>query len=546
MKFKNLKLSTKQKIGFSIVLTLMAGVNIFSLYNMDKIKHEIDEVTTNWLPRAIALSEINLNSSELRRIQLQQAFTKDETSKQEQAMMTIVLLDKISKNVDTYDSLKTASEMRNLYSEKEGKLYAEFDQKWEHYQDLCITFFKHVRNEENEQALDLLNGEAREVFNDFSADLVELVNVNKKDSFDAAKRAEDTFRSTFVISIILLIGTFLVSAIIATRLVKFITEPVERLEEAAGKVAEGDLDIHLDIPSKDEIGNLSVSFNQMTNSLRKARAKMESQATQLRAQNKELEHAMRELKDTQEQLLLKEKMASLGDLVAGVAHEINNPIGAVNASTDVSGRCLEKIELVLEKSKSIEEIKRNDQLSQALKLLKNNIRVTLTAGNRIATIVKSLRNFARLDEAEYQKANIHQGLDSSLTLMTNELQGRVTVNKDYGDIPEIICYPGQLNQVFLNLLKNASNAIEGSGTIEIKTFRENSLIHIEISDTGTGIPHEKLDKLFDFGFSGGGARVKLTSGLSTAYNIIQKHDGQIKVDSKMGKGTKFSIILPVK
>lgn len=546
MKFKDFKLGTKQMLGFGIILIIMAGSHVYSTRKMAALNAQIDEVTKNWLPRAIAISDIRFNTSELRRIQLQRAFATDETRKKELAIRTIDLLDKLNNNRDAYEELKRFSEKRNLYSEEERKLYSEFDQKWDRYQDLSISFFKHVRSNENHEAISLLNSEAWEVFNDFSDDLVNLVNVNKKDSFEAAKRADITYRSTHKIMIILYVVTILLSGLIALGLVRFITIPVQQLELAAGKVAQGDLNVQLQISGKDEIGSLAHSFNQMTTSLREAKEKTEQQAEKLKKQNHDLEQAMHELKNTQEQLMMKEKMAALGDLVAGVAHEINSPIGAVNGSTDVSSRCVDKIKIVLEQSESIEDIKKNRQLPETLKILKDSIEVTLAAGGRIATIVNSLKNFARLDEAEYKKVNIHEGIDSSLTLLENELRGRICVIKEYGEIPEILCNPGLLNQVFMNLLKNASYAIEDSGTIGIKTFKENNHIRVQISDTGKGIAHEKLNTIFDFGFSVGGSRVKMSSGLSTAYNIVQKHNGEIKVESNVGKGTTFSISLPIK
>ena len=236
----------------------------------------------------------------------------------------------------------------------------------------------------------------------------------------------------------------------------------------------------------------------------------------------------------------------MGDLVAGIAHEINNPIGVVISAADVSIRCLDKIESGLKTGEGKEGRRDDKPIPKAFRILKENIKVTVTAGDRIATIVKSLKNFARLDEAEYQKVDIHEGIDSSLTLLGTELTNRIEIKKEYGEIPKIECYPAQLNQVFISLLKNASQAIGDSGTIGIKTFGEENHIHVQISDTGKGIPHDRLNKIFDFGFSADGSRVKMGAGLTTAYNIIQKHNGEIKVTSEVGKGTTFSIILPIK
>jgi len=545
MKFKNLKLANKQRLGFGLVLILMAAVSVFSLYNMAAIKNEIDDVTRNWMPRAMAISDINLYSSELRRIQLQQAFITNEARRQKLNIQSIELIDQINTNLDRYDSLKTAAMTRNLYSTEEARLFEEFDRKWERYTELSIAFFKLIRDGENEEALSLLDGEAQKVFNDFSSDLVELVEINKRDSFLAAQRAEQTFFTTRRVSTILLVLSIGLSILIADRLVRFITVPVKQLEKAAGLVAKGDLTVQIPVTGKDEVGNLAASFNQMTDSLREARERMDRQAEKLRSQNKALEKAMRELRNTQEQLLIQEKMASLGNLVAGIAHEINNPIGTVNSSVDISKRCLRQIEEAIQLSDSIEALQQDDRLKKVIEIFRENLEITLKAGERIATLVRSLKNFSRVDEAEFQKADLHLGLESTLTLMRSEFGGRIKVVKEFSKLPKIGCYPGQLNQVFFNLFKNAAHAIPEKGTISVRTSQENNHVRVDICDSGIGIPKNKLKNLFDIGFASDDTRVKMTSGLSTAYQIIRKHHGEIKVESEEGKGTTFSIMLPI-
>lgn len=579
MKFRDMKLRSKQKIILGLILLIMAGVNIFAIRKMAAIKSEVDELTRNWLPRAVAVSDINLLTADLRRSQLQYAFADDEESKEELRETMIKLIDQINERLDTYDTLRTEAGQLGIYSEEERELFSHFDQQWEAYQDLSFTFFKLSRENKAEEAADLLNGEARTVYSIFSSDLKKVVAGYEKNVFESAKRADITYRSTRSIAISLLIGTIILSIIIATVFVRLIVRPVRELEAAAGKIAEGDLDVQLDIGRKDEIGALAGSFNHMAKSLREAKKNMEMQAEKLRAQadklqkaNTELEEkshilekqkteiiqknldiyaAMEELRATQEQLIMKEKMAALGSLVAGVAHEINSPIGTVNSSIDVAGRCIHKIETVLEQSRSIEEIRNNEQLPRALKILKDSTHATLIAGERIATLVKSLKNFAGLDESAYRVVDLHEGIDSSITLLGSEFMQNIHLVKEYGQIPKIGCYPAQLNQAFLNILKNARQAISGAGAIHIKSFLENApakkgkQIHIRFSDTGRGIPPEKLTSIFMFGFSADEKRVKMGSGLSTAYNIVQKHGGEIRVQSEVGKGSTFSVILPL-
>jgi serine phosphatase RsbU (regulator of sigma subunit) len=283
MNFKNLKFASKQML----ILIIMAGVNIFSIQKMATLKSEIDEVSTSWLPRAIALSVLNLNTTNLRLNQLQHAFATDETQKQEQGEVLSALLDSINNNMDAYEELKKDSEKRNLYSEEERKFYREFYREWEEYQDLSFDFFRLSLNNETEAAVDLLNSEAQKVFKNITTILEQLVSVNKKDALDAARRAEITYRSTRTITLVLLIVTVLLSVFIAAFLVQFITVPLKKLVKAVTNVSRGDLDTRLDIESKDEIGNLAHSFNQMTVALREAKKKTEREA-KLQAEAAEL------------------------------------------------------------------------------------------------------------------------------------------------------------------------------------------------------------------------------------------------------------------
>jgi signal transduction histidine kinase len=252
-----------------------------------------------------------------------------------------------------------------------------------------------------------------------------------------------------------------------------------------------------------------------------------------------------ERKQMQDQLILQDKMASLGSLVAGIAHEINSPIGTLQSATDVVARCVKRIESVFVEGKTPEDVFIDGWCQKAFKILKENTELIAIAGGRIANIVRSLRNFARLDEAEYQRASLREGLESTLTLLEGELKNRITVVKEFHEIPEIFCFPGQLNQVFMSLLQNATEAIEGPGTIRIKTFTKDGFVHIQISDNGRGIAPEKLKRIFDFTFSERGPRVRMGSGLVTAYSIVQRHKGDIAVKSRLGEGSTFTVSLPI-
>ncbi len=167
------------------------------------------------------------------------------------------------------------------------------------------------------------------------------------------------------------------------------------------------------------------------------------------------------------------------------------------------------------------------------------------AGQRIPKIVQSLNNFARSDEADFKKADIHEGIDSTLMLVLHELKDRVEVIQEYGDIPQINCYPNQLNQVFMNLLLNAAHSVEDSGIITIKTFAVDKYVCIRISDTGKGIPSEHINRIYDPGFTTKGLGVGTGLGLSIYYNITQHHKGTVSVESEVGKDTEFTLTLPI-
>jgi signal transduction histidine kinase len=238
------------------------------------------------------------------------------------------------------------------------------------------------------------------------------------------------------------------------------------------------------------------------------------------------------------QLIQSDKMAALGLLVAGVAHEINTPLGAIHANTDNMARAVAKI-------RNLAEPAGNDELNRLLDILDEVCRNNNLATDRIMNIVRSLKNFARLDEAERKKVNIHDGIESTLTLLQHQLKNRIRIVKQFGDIPEIECFPNQLNQVFMNILCNAGQAIKDRGDITVRTWAEDDVVKISISDTGVGIPPEHQSKIFDPGFTTKGVGVGTGLGLSICYKIIQDHRGTITVDSS-DEGTTFTMSLPMK
>lgn len=258
----------------------------------------------------------------------------------------------------------------------------------------------------------------------------------------------------------------------------------------------------------------------------------------------DLAKSNKELKETQAQLVQSEKMASLGSLVAGIAHEINTPIGAVNSMHDTLFRTIDILRENIA-SRHPQELEQLSSLKTAFKVFDDSHKVIRSGTERVINIVRRLKSFARLDEAELKTVDVHEGLEDTLVLIHHEIKHNIDVVKKYGDVPPIACFPGQLNQVFLNLFINSKHAIKDKGTISISTSHKDNKVLIKIKDTGSGIPKENLKKIFDPGFTTKGRGVGAGLGLSICYQIIQAHRGEIKVQSELGKGTTFTIILPM-
>jgi len=289
------------------------------------------------------------------------------------------------------------------------------------------------------------------------------------------------------------------------------------------------------------------AHDQLRSYSRDLEKRVDERTHDLGVKNTALEHAMDELKEAQHQLIMREKMASLGDLVAGIAHEVNTPIGAVSSSADVAERCVDKLSRIIDHAPGTEALRQEKNYRQAFELLKDNTGLIKNAADRIARIVRSLRSFARLDEAEFQTVSIQEGIDSTLDLVNHQIKGKVDIIKNYGaDVPPIECFPNRLNQVFMNLLVNAAQSIEETGMITITTELKGSDVVVSVQDTGKGISNENIKHIFDPGFTTKGVGVGTGLGLSISYKIIEDHGGSIEVDSAPGVGSVFRLFLPIR
>lgn len=265
------------------------------------------------------------------------------------------------------------------------------------------------------------------------------------------------------------------------------------------------------------------------------------------------------LREAHDQLLQSEKMASIGQLAAGVAHEINNPIGFVNSNMSTLSRYVDTLlsvvhaynEAVMQAAPGTALAARIDAINQEADLgfLKEDIgdlvRESQDGLTRVKDIVQSLRDFSHVGETDWHFADLHAGIESTLNIVANEIKYKAVVERRYGQLPEVKCLPSQLNQVFMNLLVNAGHAIRERGVITIATGVDGDWVWIAIGDTGCGIPPENMNRIFEPFFTTKPIGSGTGLGLSLSYSIVSKHGGRIEVDSTPGVGTTFTVRLPI-
>lgn len=301
--------------------------------------------------------------------------------------------------------------------------------------------------------------------------------------------------------------------------------------------------IIIPIYHQDRLLGIIVSFTSVKNILDDNFDILESISTQLansivrinlfeqvNKKNHKLQKTLNELKETQLQLINSEKMASVGQLVAGVAHEINTPLGSINSNNELTKKILNKISAKDDLLNTLRDINEID--NEAIK--------------RISNIVKSLKKFVRLDEAQLQEADINKELDLTLQLISHETKNKINIVKNYSKLPLIRCYVNMLNQVFMNILVNACQSIKDKGEIVITTQYKNSNLIVSIKDNGVGMSKKVQSQIFNTGFTTKGIGIGSGLGLAISNKIIQKHKGTITFISKENIGTEFIITIPSK
>lgn len=253
-----------------------------------------------------------------------------------------------------------------------------------------------------------------------------------------------------------------------------------------------------------------------------------------------LEIANADIRERQAQMVLEGKMAALGDVVAGVAHEVNSPLGVVRSGLDTAERTVARMAELARASGA--DGGATEKLSS---VGRENTAAALDGVERIASIVGSLKGFARLDQAELQLADVREGLESTLALIAPEKIGAVELIKELSEVPPILCRPKELNQVFMTIIVNALDAMDGEGELRLSAAHDGGAVKVAIADTGPGIAAAELDQLFELRFSASAGRMTMGFGLPNARRIVERHGGTLTLDTTSGEGTEFTITLPV-
>jgi len=381
------------------------------------------------------------------------------------------------------------------------------------------------------------------------------------------KKASDVF----FIGVFIIFSISTIAIIISLYFINILIKPVKKIAEIAMEISKGNFDKSVEIHTYDEIGIMADNFNRMTLALRsyineleqfrnKLEQRVEERTNDLQHTNDELKKAYDNLKKTQLQLIHSEKMASLGLLIAGVAHEINNPINFISSGIDTLKERISEVLILLDKYKELEDdpSKELPEFIKEVCSLKQRIYYDETTDDikkvfkgidegvdRTVRIVKDLKQISGNRNGKTCTISIKKQIESTLNILSSQYKSRIEFDKEFTGNNMIECYPDQINAVLMNVLSNAVQSIKHDGVIKIKTSRNDTDLLITVSDTGDGIAEENLAKIFDPFFTTKDVGSGMGLGLSLSYEIIRNHNGEISVKSEPGKGSEFTIKLPV-
>lgn len=374
------------------------------------------------------------------------------------------------------------------------------------------------------------------------------VGVSKSEAKGVIKTINLAFLTVVGTVMIFLVGIVYVAS-------NWVLKPLYDLVDALQSFESQDQAVSIPVKNDTEVGLLTESFNEMSFKIQQSRLELKNKI-------RELEKTNSELKETQTKLIHSAKMVSLGQLVAGVAHELNNPIGFIYSNMvhlkEYSQKLIQLIDIAENKPEKLEVAKKEFELDYIKEDLPKLIQSCEDGAQRTKDIVIGLRNFSRLEKASLKEVQIQDCLDNTLELLKGEVKNRIAIHKNYEPVSSIHCFVTQINQVMMNILSNAAQSIQGEGQIWISTepvkagrrkpegkspFERDGVL-VSIQDTGAGISEKDLEKIFDPFFTTKGIGQGTGLGLSISYGIIHDHGGDIFVKSELGVGTEFTIYLP--
>jgi len=349
--------------------------------------------------------------------------------------------------------------------------------------------------------------------------------------------------------------TIIIGIVASMFFASIISKPLHDVSSAAKRITDGEFDVKIKKSNFAEIDDLIFSCNEMAFQLNELYSSLE-----LKVQERTiaLETANHKLQETQAMMVHSEKMRSLGELVAGIAHEINNPVNFIHGNIMILQNYAKDLinlidlydankDVLSDEAKAkIEALKQEIDLDFLKDDINDLIKSCIEGTERTKNIVLDLKNFSRMEEMVLTQFDIPREIDTTLNILNNKYKNRITVVKNYApNTPKIEAYGGQLNQVFMNILDNAQDAMADVGTLTINTYKDEQNVKIEFIDTGSGIPEENLKKIFDPFFTTKAVGKGTGLGMSISYRVINDHNGKIEVESEVGKGTKFTITLPI-
>jgi signal transduction histidine kinase len=477
--------------------------------------------------------------------------------------------------------------------EKDREFFSTVNQVNQAITEIEKKSIKLVDNGQPEEAVKILESskywDQQRIFEQNLGDYVSRRGIKYDEALTSSTRAVDlaTERARNLIKtsaeLVLIFGVVaLILAVGAGLLIsRSIYIPLFELKAAAVEIGKGKLNTQIEVKSNDEVGQLAASFKKMLNNLQKTTTSIDNLNQEINDRKKaeesvrlaceDLEKANQELKEMQSQLVQNEKLASIGQLAAGVAHEMNTPVGFVASNFETLENYMEKIlELFQMYSELLSKIETSEKaelldVADAINKTWNEMKIDFILEDlpvlfndskegigRVTSIVQNLRDFSRVEQPENLDIyNINEGIKATLVVAQNEIKYDADVEIEFSEVPQIICNTGQINQVLLNILMNATQAIKSEGRddkgkITIRTYATNDDVICEISDDGPGIESDKLQKIFDPFFTTKPIGMGTGLGLSISYDIIvTKHKGMLLVDNSVGKGTTFTIKLPI-